>query len=405
MIFKKFIGALTALVMTMTAFVGLATEVGAAFVTQETAYSLVLDFGNEIKETLYTNDPNDLTLYTENGYTFTHNTEKYIVTDSNIQYVTTPEFGVTVTATVARASTITIEIQGDGTVNIDGTTYQDNDEFTAAIGTSHTIVAEATDESIVKNISLSSDPNADWAITLDKKTATRTATMPNENATLNVTFGNMIINNITIKVQNGSTTDFGGLGINCGTVTLVGHSTTEDGTFQANSGDTITVVTNPETGYELMSVTVINSNDDSDVQVQATNDTYTFIMPDAPVTVTASFQWTNVLPDEATLNFIDNFADDTDSPTASLWEGRLTGRGSPFKPLVSVTSNNDTKQVLGTTEISGNGSVFVAIVVDKARNEIDSISLTGVDPTTEINSNGTYDEYNQSDDTTEGGNE
>lgn len=412
MIFKKFIGALTALVMTMTAFVGLATEVG-ALSNDQTEFVLNLylnDSDTTLVETLYANDLTELMSYMVPGKLIeSTDSTTYVVAANpfkNADYNKLPN-SCTLDIYVSTASTINIKIIGNGAINIDGTNYPNNSNFSAVIGTSHTIVATAAEGNTITNISLGNNTD-DWSFSTDNKTATRVVTMPDTDVTLTVNFSTITSSNITTNIVNASLpdNDFGNMGNNCGSLTIL-NGMNNDGTITANSGTTIQVVAHSETGYSLKGVSITDNNNLT-IEPSVVNGVCSFVMPDTDVTVTATFEWINALPIDATVAHIDNFDEyDSDAP-ASLWEGTLNGRGAQYKPLVSVTVDGHTKNVIGTTTISGNSSILVAIVVDSLDSKIDSISLTGVAPDSNIatDENGSYGKYDAvSTDTTEGGNE
>ncbi len=357
MIFKKFIGALTALVMTMTAFVGLATEVG-AYTDDEPAspFNMYKIYLNGSIHPIYPDKPEEIVSIMSEGNSFTHEEKIYVV--NSVSYNST-DSAFHIQASVAVE--LKIKITGLGSVTVGGKTFTDNGSYYAAANSSQTILATASEEnSIINNISLS-DSQIQWSFTTDNKTATSTVILPENGATLTVNFGAPY----TISADN----------------TIVGGTIT----FSANNarvGETITVYADPANGYEFGSISAYYVNTaGSSTDVMLTKDTntrYTFTMPDGNVTVTATFN--GILPNSIPATYIRDFNEIPNDDPASLWSGTIRGEGYAFTPKVTVTTNDGAKKsATGSTTVSGDSLITIAVVVDKLRNEISSVQLSGVE--------------------------
>lgn len=91
--------------------------------------------------------------------------------------------------------------------------------------------------------------------------------------------------NAKVKLYEYVTTNTDGYDIVC--------SDTENGTVSTNvssaaSGDSVTVYATPDSGYKVNSISVRDSNGNH-ISVSGSGGVYTFIMPDAPVTISVSF--------------------------------------------------------------------------------------------------------------------
>ena len=395
MIFKKFIGALTALVMTMTAFVGLATEVGAAMMLI-TDYDLIFNFNNQ--EIYRLNGQNSQTrdeylngitnLVIDEGT----NAGTYIV--DQIADISEPAYGgmenigddtiitttITYTFNVVKLQTFTVITSGDGTgtVSVAGatpmTTAESEDtsgssietesrsvSYTAAAGTPLTINVNADDNSYIVSNTLTGISDISWSGNEQAKYIT--IPMPENDVTLDVGFGRYYSITRSTPAPEG------------GTFSLSQNT--------AKSNENITVHTNAADGYELDTITVTPTDSDTSVtdqiKVTITGNEGTFVMPDYDVTVAVAFK--GMLPYTVEAEHIDDFDEFNDTP-ASLWAGVLNGRGYAFKPQVTVTLNDQSetpKTATGSTIISGNSLITIAVVVDKLRNEISSVQLSGVE--------------------------
>lgn len=399
MIFKKFIGALTALVMTMTAFVGLATEVGAKTILN-TDYDLIFLFNSDEIYRLegQTSQIRDnylngtINLVIENGV----NAGTYIV--DQIADISEPEYGgmenigddtiitttITYTFNVEKLQTFTVITSGDGTgtVSVAGampvTTAEPEDtsgssietesrsvSYTAVAGTSLTINVNADDNSyIVSNTFNGINNEISWSGNEQAKYIT--IPMPENDVTLAVGFGRYYSITRSTPAPEG------------GTFSLSQNT--------AKLDETITVYTNAAAGYELDTITVTPTDSGTSVtdqiKVTITGNEGAFVMPDYDVTVAVAFK--GMLPYTVEAEHIDDFDEFNDTP-ASLWAGVLNGRGYAFKPQVTVTLNDPSetqKTATGSTIISGNSSITIAVVVDKLQSEISSVKLLGVEQDT-----------------------
>ena len=399
MIFKKFIGALTALVMTMTAFVGLATEVGAKTILN-TDYDLIFNFNNQEIYRLdgqksqtrdeYLNGITNLVIdegtnagtYIVNSHTVSEPVLGNITSSGEDTIITTT---ITYTFNVVKLQTFTVNITGDGngTVSVAGATpvttessdaSSDNSDissdntrtYTAAAGTPLTINVNADDNSyIVSNTFNGINNEISWSGNEQAKYIT--IPMPENDVTLAVGFGRYY--SITRSTPAPE----------CGTFSLSQNT--------AKLDETITVYTNAAAGYELDTITVTPTDSGTSVtdqiKVTITGNEGAFVMPDYDVTVAVAFK--GMLPYTVEAEHIDDFDEFNDTP-ASLWAGVLNGRGYAFKPQVTVTLNDPSetqKTATGSTIISGNSSITIAVVVDKLQSEISSVKLLGVEQDTQ----------------------
>lgn len=396
MIFKKFIGALTALVMTMTAFVGLATEVGAA---DGDLYNLTFTYNNDtvyainqVTEDKFNNDyaVGDLLIVPSDGDYALH-AGTYMVTNREMKSYSYTINGETVTLTfnfdisVEKLQTFTVKITGDGngTVSVAGATpvttepsdaSSDNSDissgntrtYTAAAGTPLTINVNADDNSyIVSNTFNGINNEISWSGNEQAKYIT--IPMPENDVTLAVGFGRYYSITRSTPAPEG------------GTFSLSQNT--------AKLDETITVYTNAAAGYELDTITVTPTDSGTSVtdqiKVTITGNEGAFVMPDYDVTVAVAFK--GMLPYTVEAEHIDDFDEFNDTP-ASLWAGVLNGRGYAFKPQVTVTLNDPSetqKTATGSTIISGNSSITIAVVVDKLQSEISSVKLLGVEQDTQ----------------------
>lgn len=406
MIFKKFIGAVTALVMTMTMFVGFAGSAEAFSTTGPGNYSSVtLKFDNNSEVVIFPDNENELSYLTTKGNVFQYNQTNYIVDSTDLNII---NGSIAVTANVKEASILTITTTGNGSVTVtnahlfndtnNNTDVANTDDTTktvkyaAAVGTTATIFFMAGDNSYIKTIT-----------GLDEEATTITGTKDNH---VDYTFG---------EEDNEITVEFG-------TTYTITHNNAQHGTVSvipttAAKGDLITVITTPETGYELKDITVSATGTELDessgaVEVTINGTNGTFEMPAYNVTVTATFGKKETLPNDVTAACVGDYTEEGPGPFASLWEGTLIGQGdTSYKPSVTVTAKNTTlgsKQLIGTTTVTGGGNIYLAIVVDLQKSDIESVLLSGVSATEEENipEGGIYDDNisNESDtDTEEGG--
>ncbi len=365
MIFKKFIGALTALVMTMTAFVGLATEVG-AFSTEssEGTYSLNLSLDGATSFPIYTNDIMEYARLIAGNYQFEHNGQIFIATTFDTK---------TNTVSAISVPTLTVDVGEGGTVYIGNNTFNGGvqSEYTAVADTPLNVIITADSGYYINSVMLNNTPiEGDY---VNENTAVLNVEMPDDSATLSVTF----VTTYEINVLQPTN----------GTVSV--NQTT------AKANDTITVYPVPTGDYEVESVqySYTGSGDTAQTASASANSdgSYSFDMPAADVTVTVTFRERVTLPNAKEADFVREY-DDPESPTATLWEGTLNGYGNTsFKPSITVTLNAadeeaaQQKTVIGSTTVTGDSSIYLAIVVDQAKSAIDSVMLRGVtedtDPT------------------------
>lgn len=143
-----------------------------------------------------------------------------------------------------------------------------------------------------------------------------------------------------------------------------------------------------ETGYELVGIT----SDDVEI-IKQDDGTYTFTMPDNAVTITAEFKWIDKLPDDVKAEFQNEFKSDADSVPASWYFGTLKGQGLVYVPFVSVTVNHNestvTKTAKSSTTISS-GNISIAVVIDKAKDDVQSVMLSGLAADSQTSGNQTF---------------
>ncbi|HIU56567.1 MAG TPA: hypothetical protein IAA61_01985 [Candidatus Ornithomonoglobus merdipullorum] len=368
MIFKKFIGALTALVMTMTAFVGLATEVGAyTYDEQASPFNMYKIYLNNSDTPIYPENALQMITVSTPGNSFTYNDIEYVIDN-----IVPAEDGNSVSIYAYSAAELKINITGNGYVSIGGQRYNDNDTYSAATGSGFEVTVRAEDKNTIKSISINDTPlsfpeNAPmWAISVENL---------KDGDMLNVTFGATY--NITVYDTDSS--QYGSVNVSRTT---------------ASAGNTITVYPTPVDGYEVDSVSYSYTDSNGEPRTESIvkeNNSYTFTMPTSDVEVTVKFREIITLPNEVSAALVKEY-DDEGSPAATLWEGTLNGYGNTsFKPSITVTLNAadeeaaQQKTVIGSTTVTGDSSIYLAIVVDQAKSAIDSVMLRGVtedtDPT------------------------
>ena len=385
--------------MTMTAFVGLATEVGAKTILN-TDYDLIFNFNNQEIYRLdgqksqtrdeYLNGITNLVIdegtnagtYIVNSHTVSEPVLGNITSSGEDTIITTT---ITYTFNVVKLQTFTVNITGDGngTVSVAGATpvttessdaSSDNSDissdntrtYTAAAGTPLTINVNADDNSyIVSNTFNGINNEISWSGNEQAKYIT--IPMPENDVTLAVGFGRYYSITRSTPAPEG------------GTFSLSQNT--------AKLDETITVYTNAAAGYELDTITVTPTDSGTSVtdqiKVTITGNEGAFVMPDYDVTVAVAFK--GMLPYTVEAEHIDDFDEFNDTP-ASLWAGVLNGRGYAFKPQVTVTLNDPSetqKTATGSTIISGNSSITIAVVVDKLQSEISSVKLLGVEQDTQ----------------------
>ena len=119
-------------------------------------------------------------------------------------------------------------------------------------------------------------------------------------------------NNVTVMAnwrQNSSTGgSSGGGGSSSPSYTVSTDKDTENGSYtvrpsRAERGDTVTITTKPDEGYQVGKVTVTDKNGDTVKVANKGGGVYTFTMPASAVSVDVTFvaekQWTNPFADVA----------------------------------------------------------------------------------------------------------
>lgn len=402
MIFKKFIGALTALVMTMTAFVGLATEVGA--VDGPTyKYNLTFYIDNDSTKTW---TESNLTQEAASPYIATPNYQfsitngdyigNYIVrtavanpAGNEIDWDTqTITYAYIINVSVLQTFTVNITGDGNGTVSVAGATpvttepsdaSSDNSDissdntrtYTAAAGTPLTINVNADDNSYIVSNDFTGISGIPW--NGNEQAGNATITMPADNVTLKVEFGKYY--NIT---PSSTIEDTGSFSVSTNT---------------AKEGETVSIFTDPSQGHEVTNVIVKSADgsimDDNNIGLTGSGNTYTFIMPATDVTIQVVF--TGQLPNTSKANHVSDYTEFAGSG-ASYWMGTITGiAGSSFYPAVKVTlDNNVTKTAVSNTTVTGASTINIAVVVDRINDEINKVELIGLSESRDSDSGASF---------------
>ena len=159
-----------------------------------------------------------------------------------------------VTATVSETYTVSVSAGSNGSASVD--------KSSAAVGETVTVTTNPNsgyevDAVTVDNVAVTKDANVDNRYTF---------TMPGNNVTVNVSFKAI---KYTVSVNAGSN----------------GSASVDKTSAAAN--ETVTVTTNPNSGYEVDAVTVDNVTVTKDANV---DNRYTFTMPGNDVTVNVSFK-------------------------------------------------------------------------------------------------------------------
>lgn len=354
MYLKKLIGAFTALIMTVTVFAGSAVTVSAYSETQTSSYVLTFKLAdNESEEWIvYATDITEFLSYAQTNAMIKYKDNSYVVQSVNFTGLGLNEASATLT--VKQAPTIDVKIEGTGTVTINGTKYKNGDKYVASAGTSIGIGIESSEGFYIESVTLGSKS---YDIPSNSMSRPITHTMKDEVITLEVTFVGAYDIAIADDILNGS----------------VSTSRTT-----AKAGDEVTVYPIPSEGYRIASLTYTTENGSEPVDINNQSGSYTFKMPDAAVTINATFEKIPVYPStEATHK--DDYNDPNKGDSASLWEGTLVGQGTAYCPKVTVTLNGGKSQeAIGQTTVAGDSSVTIAVVVDKVKNDIKSVMLEGV---------------------------
>ena len=367
---KKLVGAFTALVMTLTVFAGFASTAGAVDNAVE-KYNIKYVWDNN---TVKTQDDAGKDIYSQVSkpdYVFTveegEYSGKYIVVEADQQLsgysfennMLTLTYDCTVT--VDKLQSVNITIDGAGTVAVDGTSFKNGGVFSAAAGTSHTVVVTAGENSYIKTASLSDDTSWSRSETI----ATAAFVMPENDTDLKVEFGSYYSVEAAGNVSGGSVS--------------LSVST-------AKAGDKVTVYTIPDDGYKLKQVTAVYGDAQMSIDVTSAGNTHTFIMPEGNVAVTAEFEQIVVPPADVSATFINDYTEGSGKP-ASLWEGTLTGQGFAYMPSVSVRLNDGSKKTaVCSTTVDGSSNITSAVIVDKVSSDIEEVRLKGSEQSADADS-------------------
>ncbi len=358
MYLKKLIGAFTALIMTVTVFAGSAVSVSAYSEAPNTSsFKLNITCGTDSSGKSWTGyaDSSEIGNFIgQSGHTFEHENKTYIVKSGQLNYDSQSE---TFYADVTVSEAVTLDIP-DGingaTINVTSSTVgsytEDGNYVTAKSATVSIIIMPPSGQQITDvKINDKSQPRAN-------DTLWHGTHIMDDNATLSVTFAGTH----SIKV---SSSENGKINVS--------HTT-------AKAGDTVTVYPMPSEGYRIASLTYTHSGTTENINLDEETQSYTFTMPDAAVTINATFEKIPVYPStEATHK--GDYDDPNKGDSASLWEGTLVGQGTAYCPKVTVTlKGGKSQKAIGQTTVDGNSSVTIAVVVDKIKNEIDSVMLEGV---------------------------
>lgn len=182
--------------------------------------------------------------------------------NGNIYFFTMPDQNVIVYVTFAnRVHSVTVSQTQNGTVSVNKTSAVDGDVIT--------ITATPNDLFAVDSVTIIDSNNiiVNYTSTQNSEN-TYKFVMPTENVTISVTF-KYIAHTVTI-------------------------SSTQNGTITANknvatAGQSVKITLNPNQYYELDSITVKDSNNDS-ILLTGSNNSYIFTMPDSNVTISVTFK-------------------------------------------------------------------------------------------------------------------
>lgn len=381
MIFKKFIGALTVLVMTMTAFVGLATEVGAFSTNEPGSFdSLLLSLDGAPATTVYPNSSEEYNHLLTPGYCFTHpaNEKLYIVNSIGAQF----NNGVQIVSNALSASRFDITVNAGGSITINNgysNFYFDsnstNQSCVAATESEISITIDADDNSYIEWVSYDNG-ETNHPVPAENRKQYTTSVNVDSLTHLVVKFSTVYSITVSESIENG-------------TVDVIPESAEED--------EKITVYAIPDEGYELTSIEFSISADEVEAPiVTIANNRATFAMPASNITITPIFSEIETLPSSIAATCIGNFTEEGSQP-ASAWAGTLESVGNTsFKPSIYVTSNGTTKNVIGTTTVTGNSAIYIAVVVNEAQENV-SVRLSGVPSSTQSSTiDGSYEDRSNS---------
>lgn len=382
MIFKKFIGALTALVMTMTAFVGLATEVGAFSTDESGSYgSLQLALDNADPITIYPDSAEELKNLITPGYYFEYpnNETYYIVTHNDVSF-NNGSLSIIVNASTASSFNVNVEEGGSVTIYNGYNNFNFNSNSLdktcfAAVGSEISITIKANDDSYIESMSYDGGATTQTIPAENRKQYT-TSVDVNRLTDLVVKFSTVYSITVSESIEHG-------------TVDVIPESAEED--------EKITVYSTPNEGYELTSIEFSSlAPGVAAPSVTIANDRATFAMPASNITITPIFSEIETLPSSIAATCIGNFTEEGSQP-ASAWAGTLESVGNTsFKPSIDVTSNGTTKNVIGTTTVTGNSAIYIAVVVNEAQENV-SVRLRGVPSSTQSSTmDGSYEDRSNS---------
>ncbi len=359
MYLKKLIGAFTALIMTVTVFAGFTVTANAASV----GFNLTFTCDNQEIHVINNGTQVDYNKYSVPGSVLEVSSDgaakKYVVNTfiTNFAEMITDSTGnITIPCAVTVSEAVTLDIP-DGingaTINVTSSTvgsYMNGDYVTAKGATVSIIIMPPSGQQI-KSVTIGGKEQE-----IDVPTSWDDTYTMNEDAILSVTFAGTHSISVSSSVN--------------GTVNV--PQTT------AKEGDTITVYPMPSEGYRISNLTYTSGNETKNINLNEETQSYTFEMPDAAVTINATFEKIPVYPStEATHK--GDYNDPNKGDSASLWEGTLVGQGTAYCPKVTVTLNGGKSQeAIGQTTVAGDSSVTIAVVVDKVKNDIKSVMLEGV---------------------------
>ena len=184
--------------------------------------------------------------------------------------------------------------------------------------------------------------------------------MPENDVTLDVGFGRYY--SIT---ENNTSEDTGSFSVSTNT---------------AKEGETVSIFTDPSQGHEVTDVIVKSADGsimDDNIGLTGSGNTYTFIMPATDVTIQVVF--TGQLPNTSKANHVSDY-NEFAGAGASYWMGTITGiAGSSFYPAVKVTlDTREIKTAVSNTTVTGASTINIAVVVDKIKDEINTVELIGL---------------------------
>ena len=172
--------------------------------------------------------------------------------------------------------TYTAEVYDEDQTTKLGTVEMEEDEVDYEEGSTVTFYVTPEDGYEIDAVTVTGD---DYEVTPTKVstntygTTTYSFTMPNKDVTINVTFKVAIVKYAVETIASPS---------EGGSITLVGDET------RFAEGDPVSFTVTPNAGYQIVTLSV--TSNDNNVECSFANGAYSFTMPAAPVTITATFE-------------------------------------------------------------------------------------------------------------------